>query len=269
MADPSFPCNLLAQVLNDPGGADLYTNNMDFHPFGAWLANEAARVARDTHANKKQRHAGVMELVGAIHKFKVSNGEEIHGFLWQSTRLLAYETGTLDGRRIADPEAAPAIEHVMKVCKPTWWLAAQTRDDCSHAAGHGFFYYFLDVGRAVSACWSDTIMRHTPTGEWDPSKQWYEQMAKEPTALNLLQWRWLCATGVYHAAGNTLSLEVMEQLTRLPNGGSPHAIEEFLCKHANTWGQESRCDPHSRLLSHSSLTMTLFFSCSWPRIQLL
>ena len=137
--------------MNDPTDAHLYTNNMDFHPFGAWLANEAARVARHTHADGKQRRASVMAIVDHIHKWKVSNGEEIHGFLWQSTRLLAYDTGTLDGRRLADPKPGPAIEHVMTVCKPTWWLAAQTRDDCSHAAGHGFFYYFLDVGKAVSA----------------------------------------------------------------------------------------------------------------------
>jgi len=52
-----------------------------------------------------------------------------------------------------------------QTCKPAWWLAPQTRDDCSHAAGHGFFYYYLDIGRAVGACWSDLIVDHTP-GDW-------------------------------------------------------------------------------------------------------
>ena len=41
---------------------------------------------------------------------QVSNGEEIHGFLWQSTRLLAYETGTLDGARIDTPDADVAAQ---------------------------------------------------------------------------------------------------------------------------------------------------------------
>ena len=43
--------------------ADLYTNNWDFHPFGAWLANEAA----------KEPHADVLELVSNIHNWKVTD----------------------------------------------------------------------------------------------------------------------------------------------------------------------------------------------------
>ena len=34
-------------------------------------------------------------------------------------------------------------------------------------------------------------------------------------AQDLLKWRWLCSTGVYHAAGNTLSVEVTHTHTSL------------------------------------------------------
>jgi hypothetical protein len=72
--------------------------------------------------------------------WRASNGEEIHGYLWQSVRLLAYDTGALDGRRKSYPDDLTGQTHVFKVCKPSWWLAPQSRDDCSHAAGHGFLY---------------------------------------------------------------------------------------------------------------------------------
>ena len=131
-----------------------------------------------------------------INVWRASNGEEIHGYLWQSMRLLAYDTGelrkvanvgsslvwphvlqthctqrhlsvtgTLDGHRTDWPNTQIGIGHVLKVCKPSWWLSPQSRDDCSHAAGHGYFYYFLDIGRAVTACWSDQLVLHTP-GVW-------------------------------------------------------------------------------------------------------
>ena len=73
-----------------------------------------------------------------INIWRASNGEEIHGFLWQSVRLLAYDTGTLEGQRIAYPPDNVGILHTLKVCQPSWWLAPQSRDDCSHAAGHGY-----------------------------------------------------------------------------------------------------------------------------------
>ena len=62
----------------------------DMHAFGAWLANVAAD---NNHAGRHARGA----LVANINLFKASNGEEIHGYLWQSLRLLAHEGGTLAG----------------------------------------------------------------------------------------------------------------------------------------------------------------------------
>ena len=117
----------------------LFTANWDFHPFGAWLANDAV-------ANGRR----VADVVRDINVFKASNGEEIHGYLWQSLRLLAYDTGSLDGRRKEGAQLLDgvAVEHMLSVCEPMWWLAPQTRDDCAHAAGHGA--HSADTARARS-----------------------------------------------------------------------------------------------------------------------
>ncbi|KAL1499595.1 hypothetical protein AB1Y20_011794 [Prymnesium parvum] len=202
-------------------GAELYTANWDFHPFGSWLANQAART-----------HEHVDGIVQNINIWRASNGEEIHGFLWQSTRLLAYESQSLSKQRLKFVDEKRAIDHVLRVCKPSWWLAPQSRDDCSHAAGHGFFYYFLDVGRAVSACWTDEIVDHTPGPELDRDT---DTRHSGLNAADLLKWRWLCSTGVYHSAGNTLSSAILQQLSRIDTGA-----EQFLCKHADSWGDHAR-----------------------------
>ena len=57
---------------DDPGREQVYGNNWDMHPVGAWIANEALRQGwlRD-------------ETVDKINNFRSSNGEEIHGYMWQ------------------------------------------------------------------------------------------------------------------------------------------------------------------------------------------
>eukprot|EP00966_Prymnesium_polylepis_P087455 2023623-Prymnesium_polylepis.2 len=116
-------------------------------------------------------------------------------------------------------------------------------NDCAHAAGHvsiadtphectGYFYYFLDIGRAVLACTDPTIVEHAPGPEysWDgDSKQ------AGLDGVNLLMWRWLCATGVYHAAANTLSVEILHVI-----GSSGGTVEQYLCQHQNVWGDDDR-----------------------------
>ena len=47
----------------------LYTGNWDMHPFGAWIANEAAK-----HNHKPPYN--VDEVVRKINVWKASNGEE-------------------------------------------------------------------------------------------------------------------------------------------------------------------------------------------------
>ena len=210
-----------APLTGEHAGSTLFTANWDFHPFGAWLANDAAKTGRS-----------IDDIVRDINVWRASNGEEIHGFLWQSTRLLAYDTGMLTGTRKAMLDDAPAVAHVLRVCKPSWWLAPQSRDDCSHAAGHGLFYYFLDIGRAIQACWTDEIVDHTPGPELDRDA---DTRHAGLSAADLLKWRWLCATGVYHASGNTLSLEILREINLLGT-----TAEELLCRRSNLWGAHAR-----------------------------
>jgi hypothetical protein len=147
-----------------------FTAWWDMHAFGAWLANLAA-------SRGHEEELATDKIVENINLFKASNGEEIHGFLWQSLRLLAYDTGTLQGTRIANPPHKVAVDHAHTVCEPMWYLAPQSMNDCAHAAGHvrgqtrshlrsglvcahadtvltatllsphtqGYFYYFLDI----------------------------------------------------------------------------------------------------------------------------
>ena len=139
-----------------------FTAWWDMHAFGAWLANmEAHNVGKE-----KYDHAKIIEN---INLFKASNGEEIHGYLWQSLRLHAYDTGTLEGTRKANPDMETAVTYAQTVCEPTWWLSPQSMNDCAHAAGHGYFYYFFDIGKAVLACTDPTLASHAPGPEysWD------------------------------------------------------------------------------------------------------
>ena len=203
--------------------AEMYTSNWDMHPFGAWLANDAALNQRSSD-----------QQVASINTFKTTNGEEMHGYLWQSVRLLAYDNGMLSGTRkdLNDIDADTGELHVMRVCQSSWDLAPQTRDDCSHAAGHGFFYYYMDVGRAVSSCWTSKLVHYAPGIEYD---QDVDTRTNGLNAKDLLKWRWLCATGVYHAAGNTLSVEILAELAKQGT-----TAEAFLCKRSNVWGDNDR-----------------------------
>jgi len=200
----------------------LWGNNWDMHPFGAWLANNVAIKGGD-----------IDKAVANINKYRATNGEEIHGFAWQSLRLLAYGDGPemsaeaynqmLAGIMPQFSKAEIAPRHMMRVCGPSWHLSAQSRDDCSHGVGHGMFYFFWDIGLAQRACWDDELVRGAPG--------WM-------TAKDVLRFRWLCSSGIYHSAGNTISNAGLQLAAQ--NGMSG---QEFLCKRATlaVWGDN---DPH-------------------------
>ena len=107
----------------------LFTAWWDMHAFGAWLANMAGQRRHEDMWNRET-------LVANINLYKASNGEEIHGYLWQSLRLLAYDSGTLHGTRETYPPHKKAVDHAHQVCAPMWWLSPQSMNDCAHAAGH-------------------------------------------------------------------------------------------------------------------------------------
>eukprot|EP00966_Prymnesium_polylepis_P020361 468963-Prymnesium_polylepis.2 len=85
-------------------------------------------------------------------------------------------------------------------------------NDCAHAAGHGYFYYFFDIGRSVLACTDPTLASHAPGPEfsWDADAKsagldGINYMSESPalyvalstaradsTNLSEQVWRWLC-----------------------------------------------------------------------------
>ena len=56
--------------------------------------------------------------------------------MWQSLRLLSYDTGTLEGTRMGRLDHVRAVDHAHTVCAPMWWISPQSMNDCAHAAGH-------------------------------------------------------------------------------------------------------------------------------------
>ena len=84
----------------------------------------------------------------------------------------------------------------------------------------------------MQACWTDEIVDHTPGPEFDRDA---DVRHAGLSAADLLKWRWLCATGVYHASGNTLSIEVLHALVRIGSN-----VESFLCRRSNVWGEHAR-----------------------------
>ena len=94
-------------------------------------------------------------------------------------------------------------------------------------AGHGLFYYHLDIGRAVRGCWHEAVLATAP--DWLGAQE-------------LLKARWLCASGVYHSAGNTLSIAAFRAVI-----AAEITAQEFLCKyHDDVWGPDdhyfARCN---------------------------
>ena len=77
----------------------------------------------------------------------------------------------------------------------------------------------MDNGRASKACWNERILRTAP--DWLSAKE-------------LLKSRWLCASGIYHSAGNTLSIAGFKAVTEVGL-----TVQEFMCKeHRATWGDD-------------------------------
>jgi len=106
-----------------------FTAWWDMHAFGAWLADTAAA---NGHTSMWARD----KIVEKINLYRADNGEEIHGYLWQSLRLLAYDTGSLTRHWLQTLVHNVAVEHAHIVCQPMWWLSPQSMNDCAHAAGH-------------------------------------------------------------------------------------------------------------------------------------
>lgn len=195
--------------VNDP--RHVYTATWDTHPFGAWLANDLAISG-----------ASLPDTVKNINNFRASNGEEIHGFLWQILRLrgLDWNLGNAYNMMLGGAQPDPGVDDnpgtdmFRDVCHDSWFLSVQSRDDCCHAAGHGFFYYYMDITRATKACWTDKM---AGVADWITGK-------------DLLKCRWICTTGIYHSAGNSLSLEGLKGIA-----DKGISVEDFACMRSDAW----------------------------------
>lgn len=102
----------------------------------------------------------------------------------------------------------------------------------------GYFYYFFDIGKAVLACTDPSLANYAPGVEYSLDTDDRLGDARKTYGLdgiNLLMWRWLCATGVYHAAANTVSVEMIHKI-----GEAGGTVEEYLCQHQNVWNENER-----------------------------
>jgi len=151
-------------------GHQGWWNEWDTHAFGAWVANDMASHGR-----------GVEETVLAIHNHRITNGEEIHGFVGEAIRQLS---GT----------QVDHLHYAARLCTPSQTFSGMTQWSCRHAIGHGFFSYRLEdleAGRSaldgrtvVNRALGDCISLGTFFGEWGDT----------------------CAAVVSHAATNALTV---------------------------------------------------------------
>ena len=66
---------------------------------GSWVRAPGASALGKRPAPFSPQAGSPTTAFEKINLFKASNGEEIHGYLWQKLRLAAYSTQTLEGRR--------------------------------------------------------------------------------------------------------------------------------------------------------------------------
>ena len=99
---------------------DGWINQWDIHPFGEWYSADVWPA---------QRHdpALMMEIISI---YRITNGEDLRGFLWGSLALL--------GRHF--PKDDP-LEWVAKACESSFRLDAyvvrgEASNECAHGAGH-------------------------------------------------------------------------------------------------------------------------------------
>ena len=146
----------------------------DLHPFGVWLADAV------WPAQLEERR--LWEAEERIARYRLTNGEVMHGFVWQSLALLAERA----------PPRDPS-EWVFTACDPTWrWQNEGTnRGTCAHGAGHGLFYYY----RRGDCGWSCAVRAALPACSRGPLGGWAAEG----------NWAELCEGGVFHSAFNSLT----------------------------------------------------------------
>ena len=166
-----------------------WVNLWDVHTFGLWLATELWPSQRTDPS------AALEE----IHRYRISNGEEIHAFLWGSMALLAEH----------EPPGFDPLPWVVRACDRSFALDARGPNaesmwECAHGAGHGFYMFYQNGTRAVAAC-QDARLRDA----WrlEIANRTYHREG-ELWAF----WKRVCFDGVWHTAFNKLDVPALRRL---------------------------------------------------------
>ena len=166
-----------------------WVNLWDVHTFGLWLATELWPSQR----------ADPSAALEEIHRYRISNGEEIHAFLWGSMALLAEH----------EPPGFDPLPWVVRACDRSFALDARGPNaesmwECAHGAGHGFYMFYKNGTRAVAAC-QDARLRDA----WrlEIANRTYHREG-ELWAF----WKRVCFDGVWHTAFNKLDVPALRRL---------------------------------------------------------
>ena len=175
----------------------------DSHAFGEWYASEVWPAQR-------QDPALMTEIISI---YRITNGEELHSFMWGSLALL--------GRHF--PKDDP-LEWVAKACDASFRLDAlvvrgESVNECAHGAGLGFLAFFTEASvhwsasererwnvadRSIEACNHEKLARR-----FEESAQ---KGGRKLLGNDLSGWRNICGDGVWHAVFNRLDVASLRSM---------------------------------------------------------
>eukprot|EP00964_Phaeocystis_antarctica_P115716 scaffold79681_cov69-Phaeocystis_antarctica.AAC.3 len=174
----------------------------DMHAFGMWFA----RARWPAQLDEVQLAADILQI--AAHR--LDNGEVLHAFIWQTLALLR------DSQRERPPGWREPSMWLSGACEVTRQFYAEGAGGdnagvnfgtCGHGAGHGLYYYYGDIGKAMLACTRGDVLEEWGTG-----------------------WRDNCGSGVYHSAFNALSASRLGEMAQ----DGVEDVTAHLCK-VSTW----------------------------------
>ena len=152
-------------------------------------------------------------VIELVYRYRVTNGEVLHGFVWESLAAL--------------PASADTIKFVGAACGRSWGLDASwdaglgphSALECAHAAGHGLYYHARDIKKALSDCNSNRLL---------PAFRSAAGAAGRPLPNDYVGlWRHHCSDGAFHAALDSLAVD--ELRAHAQRGLTPAAA---LCQQA-------------------------------------
>ena len=176
----------------------------DMHAFGLWYA----RARWPAQLDEVQLAADILQMAA----FRLDNGEVMHAFIWSSLALLR------DSQRERPPGWREPSVWLSGACEVTRQFYAEGAGGenagvnfgtCGHGAGHGLYYYYGDIGKAMLACTRGDVL-----------EEWGEV------------WRDHCGSGVYHSAFNALSAARLGQMAL----AGVEDVQAHLCEDS-TWAK--------------------------------